>query len=246
MKNISISAWIIDDEERSAKTLKNMLAKVAPAVEVIETYFDPSEADTSIGLPDVIFLDIHMPEVNGITFAQHLWKQTEIVFTTAHADDALQAHEVHPFDYLLKPFSEERLSKVIEELEEKIEKKKESTGTGEHPLADRIMIPTLDAIHFLHISEIVHVEARNNCSAFFMEASKTIVTAKTLRTVEDFLSPINHFFRAHKSHLVNLKYVIRFDNKEDALILKHYEKVFIPVSRDRKRELLELLKARLL
>lgn len=230
MKNIPITSWIIDDEKASASLLELKLKNIAPAVKVTRIFSNAVDLNEAY-LPDVIFLDIEMPNMDGIQFARQLSNQTEIVFTTAYAQYAIDAIDLHPIGYLLKPVNDEKLFEIITRLENKL-LLKGSKRT--------ISISTQDGIFFLEVKDIMYVQSLNNCSKFVLKNSKPLVAAKTLKSIEEILAFYPIFFRPYKSYLVNLQFVDRYIKGEGGkLIMKDGEE--IEVSRQKKAELLLLL-----
>ena len=247
-----LKAIIIDDEQHCVDVLGAMLAKKFAAE--IELAGNASCAAAGKELiaskkPDLVFLDVEMPNETGLDLLMSLDKiDFEVIFTTAHEHYALKAIKLNALDYLLKPFSTEELEEAIEKCKQKksnlfsaeavksLISNLKSPGTE----AKKIGLPTGNGIRFANIRDISHIESENNYSHFFFTDKTKLVVSKTLKEFEDMLEGY-HFFRIHNSHLINLAYVQSFLQKDgDYIILTDGSK--LEVSRRRKAELLEVLK----
>ena len=247
-----LKAIIIDDEQHCVDVLTAMLIKkFAGEIELTGNASNAAKGKQLIALkkPDLVFLDVEMPNETGLDLLMNLDNiDFEVIFTTAHQHYALKAIKLNALDYLLKPFS-------VEELEEAIEKCKQKKQNSFNPEAllslignlrlpvsesKKIGLPTGNGIRFVNIKDISHIESENNYSHFFFTDKTKLVVSKTLKEFEDMLEGY-HFFRIHNSHLINLAYVQSFLQKDgDYIILTDGSK--LEVSRRRKAELLEVLK----
>lgn len=245
-----IGAVIIEDEKKSRETLNGLLDRYCKNVEIL------GEADgyrSGIELikkhkPDVIFLDIQMPDGSGFRLLEEIEKvDFEIIFTTAFDQYAIKAIRYSALDYLLKPIDPEELVNSIK----KVELKKSGSHINKHirVLLDNIRTPesesqkivlsTSDKIHIVDISRIIRCESDNYYTNFILNDGKRILISKTLKENEELLSSHN-FIRPHKSHLINLDYVKSFNRDEGGYILmKDGSKV--PVSRRKREQILEIL-----
>lgn len=248
-----LKAIIIDDEQHCIDVLIAMLKKKFS--DWIELAGSASNADAGRKLiatqrPDLVFIDVEMPNVNGLELLMSLDKiDFEVIFTTAHEQYALKAIKLNALDYLLKPFS-------IDELDEAIKKCTEKKSNTFNPEALRSLIsnlkspgmdnkkiglPTNNGIRFVNIRDINRIESENNYSHFYFTDKTKLIVSKTLKEFEELLEPY-HFYRVHNSHLINLSYVQSFLQKDgDYIVLSDGSK--IEVSRRRKAELMEVLKS---
>lgn len=245
-----IRAIIIEDEKKSRETLRGLLDRFCKNVVII------AEAEGyRAGLdmikeyhPDVIFLDIQMPDGSGFRLLEEIDKvDFEIIFTTAFDQYAIKAIKYSALDYLLKPIDPEELANAIK----KVELKKSGTHVNKHirVLLDNIRTPesesqkivlsTSDKIHIVEVSKIIRCESDNYYTNFFLNDGKKILISKTLKENEELLSGHN-FIRPHKSHLINLDYVKSFNRDEGGYILMKDESK-IPVSRRKRERILEIL-----
>lgn len=236
-----ISAVITDDELKSAELLHLKLKKYCPEVEVLSIFTDPIKAVDFIleKKPDAVFMDIEMPGLNGLGAAKKIGNTSEIIFVTAYEKYSIEAIKLTAFDYLLKPIDEEELKKTIVRLDEKLKLKKQGANkkliNGQF---DKIAVPTLEGIHFLNINDIVRVEAESNYCVFYFNDKRKMIASKTLKQAEEALEGYT-FFRAHKSHLVNLSYISKYIRGEGGTIVLT-DGSEVELSRSRKKEFLEM------
>lgn len=210
-----MKAIVVEDSRLARNGLVRMLAEFK-ALEVIGAAEDVSAAIVLIEQhqPDVIFLDIHMPEQNGFDLLAKMTYEAKIIFTTAYAEYAVQAFEHDSVDYLLKPISKDRLAKAIDKLsnthfkDNKFAVKGEYRQTSELILAlnSRIFVKDNDQCHLIEIINIDYIESCKNYVQVYFEQKKVFVK-KTLNHVETRL-PKQLFFRANRQFIINLKSVV--------------------------------------
>ena len=201
-----LRAIIIDDEESGIETLKILVSRNSEVMRIVAT---TQQAEAGVRLiddykPDVVFLDISMPTMNGFEVLSKVsHKQFKLVFTTAHKEFAIEAIKNRAFDYLLKPIDSEDFKRLLVEL------KKEVIEAGTNVKTE---LPALIEIQlYLKQKEIIRLEASRSYTVFYMESGLRHVASRTLREFEEKLDP-NSFFRCHKSHLINLYKVQKFVN----------------------------------
>lgn len=247
-----IKALIIDDEKASAELLSLKIKKAAPDVQIKGIYHSGRAALDAMELeePDVIFLDIEMPGMDGITVARKLdAENTEIIFTTAYDQYAIEALRIKALDYLLKPVNEKDLEGALLRLRQKLmEKEKIKTAHSIENIFekmqalnthyDKIAISTMEGILFIPVKEIIRVESLNNYSKLYLITGKNIVASKTLKLIEEMLVHYR-FFRPHKSHLVNLEYITKYVRGEGGMIIMA-DGSEVDVSRQRKQDFLKV------
>lgn len=252
---MSLRAIILDDEPHCIDTLSWQLEQYCPEVELISTFKLPLKAleEVSSLKPDVVFLDVEMPRMNGFDWVKQVGEvDFEIVFTTAYDDFAIRAFQVSAFDYLLKPIRKELLELTVGKLVKKSRSKpplqqldilmNSLAGLQQKPQGlPMVALPTLQGLEFFQVAEILRIESDNNYTwLYFNQGSRKLVT-RTMKEMEALLSPHN-FLRVHNSHMVNLlklKQYIRGDG--GSLIMA--DGTSVPVSRSRKEELLKAFEA---
>ncbi len=245
-----IRGIIVEDEIRSRDTLRGLLSRYCKNVEII------AEADSyRSGLaaireqhPDVVFLDIQMPDGSGFKLLEELDEiKFEIIFTTAFDQFAIKAIKYSALDYLLKPIDPEELVSALKKVENKISK----IGVNENiqVLLDnikshdanphKIVLSTFEKIHIIETDNILRCESDNYYTNFFLTDGKQILISKTLKENEAMLGEHN-FIRPHKSHLVNVKYIKGF-LKNDGGYIEMTDGTHIPVSRRKREKIIEII-----
>ncbi|MEO8415465.1 MAG: LytTR family DNA-binding domain-containing protein [Ginsengibacter sp.] len=244
-----LKAILVDDEFSSLQNLGQKLAKFCPDIQVVATAQKPEEAILLIRqhTPDVIFLDIEMPRMNGFRMLDELGQYDfEIVFTTAYNHYAIDAIRISAFDYLTKPIAIKDLQKTVERLalrtklhtRDKMEAFRASLASPKSQ-EEKVAIPTSDGLEFIPIKNIVHVESSSNYSKLFLIDGKKILVTKLLGEFEEMLEPY-HFFRVHNSHLINLSYIKKYTRGEGGQVIMQNDHV-IDISRRKKDEFLKLI-----
>lgn len=256
-----IRAMIIDDEDKGRKLLCNLLEQYCPEVEVVGMADSVASAEQAIGAdkPDLLFLDIVMPNENGFDLLERIaGTDLEVIFTTAYDQFAIRAIRACALDYLLKPIDCEELRKAVERANARIGEKKRGNMTDTRlsmlarntenqpgtPL--KIAFPTAGGIRFLDIDDIFACKADGNYTTVFLAGKEKLeLVSKPLRDFEDLLSGC-HFMRTHRSYLVNLRHVAEYrrsgairsaDGEGGCVVLTNGVKV--PVSREKRKILNE-------
>lgn len=238
-----LNCVIIDDEQHCIDTLSVMLKEVyAKSVRLLGTACDSRKAAALIAhhQPQIVFMDVEMPHINGIQL-MHSFVQRNfaVVFTTAHDKYALQALKTEAVDYLLKPISFVELGEAIEKATLRLKQMEPVAAKKINPVHQKLLLPTNNGLFAADINDIIRVESNSNYSNFYIGNKPKIVVSKTLKEYEEILTP-SGFFRVHLSHLINLRFVEYFHpGLEEYVILKNGEK--IEVSRRRKVEFLQKL-----
>jgi two-component system LytT family response regulator len=238
----TLKAILIDDEKNNLINLEQLLKAYCPMVEVVATAMNAAEGKSLLlqHHPDLVFLDIQMPEKNGFELLRELHQYDfEVIFVTAFDQYAIQAVRFAAVDYLLKPLNIEELQAAVaralansrdkkknlqlENLIQLLQEKKE-----EH----RIALTTMKETRFIRTSEILRCESSNNYTIFFLASGEKLTASRPIFEYEELLKEYG-FIRCHQSHLVNRKYVKSWV-KEDGgyLLLDNGHQV--PVSRNKK------------
>lgn len=210
-----MNAIVVEDSRLARDGLIRMLAEFNE-IEVIGAAEDVSTALSLIEKhqPEIIFLDIHMPEQNGFELLAKMTYEAKIIFTTAYAEYAVQAFEHNSVDYLLKPISKDRLTKAISKLSNKNLRRYKAEVIDEYEqnnetvlaLNSRIFVKDNDQCHLIKIVNIDYVESCKNYVQVYFEQKKTFVK-KTLNHVEIRL-PKQLFFRVNRQFIINLQSVV--------------------------------------
>jgi two-component system LytT family response regulator len=240
---------IIEDEDQKRLALRQMLAEIRPDVEILDEAADIKTGKAIIekNSPDLVFLDIALPDGTGFDLLESFpLINFKVIFITAYQEYAVKAFKFSAVDYLLKPVSAEELLNAIEKVEHILTAEyslKLNTLLNNHRSTNkndkRIILKTMDKIHVVRIKEIVRCQSDGSYCHFFLFDESRITVSKPLKEYDNLLTE-SGFFRVHKSHLINLQLINRFDKSEGGyVIMKVGEKV--PVSHYRKDALLEHL-----
>ncbi|MFB6306881.1 MAG: LytR/AlgR family response regulator transcription factor [Flavobacteriales bacterium] len=209
-----ITAFIVDDERLVRRELKEILVQDS-RVEVIGEASKPQEAIDLIeeNEPELLFLDIKMPQMDGFELLQKLDKVPFVIFVTAYDEYAIKAFEVNALDYLLKPVDKERLEKTIQKVIEKIEQEeKENIKTQKGVLSenDRIFLKDNDKCWFVNLKDIRLFESEGNYVKVYFENKKPLIL-KSLQSLENRLDS-KSFFRVSRKHILNLNWIEKIDS----------------------------------
>ncbi len=159
---------------------------------------------------EIVFLDINMPNLSGMSMVKILNTQPKIIFTTAYSEYAIESYEVNAVDYLLKPFSFERFTKAAFKAIDLIEKSKTSLGAELKPNEEQqIFIKSEGKIYPVLLSEILYCEAKKNYTKIVLKNDKTYLPLVPLSKLEEELKELSHhFIRAHRSFIVSSKGIV--------------------------------------
>lgn len=199
---MKIQTYLLDDEPLAVAELKAMLAN-HKELDIIGTSNDPETAvkELNASSPDLLFLDINMPGMNGFQVLEQLENVPEVIFVTAYDEFAIKAFEINALDYLLKPLSQERLKESLEKALKRLD-----TGKVQKLQSDqRIFIKDGEACHFVPIPEIEWMESVGNYVQVYYSKGRPLLH-RSLNYLEERL-PADIFFRANRQSIFNVKYV---------------------------------------
>jgi two-component system LytT family response regulator len=206
-------ALVIDDERLARKELINLLSQF-DQVEVVGEANNVDDAKEKIEAlsPDVVFLDIQMPEKTGFDLLEELDNVPHVIFTTAYDEYALQAFQVNALDYLLKPVEQKRLGEAIERLQKKLSesaKKHDETSAARQGnklgLEDQVFVKDGDRCWFVKLSNVRLFESDGNYIKVYFDTFKPMIH-KSLNALDERLDE-KSFFRASRKHIINLSWV---------------------------------------
>lgn len=241
-----IKAIIIDDEHHSCDALKMLLDKCCPQVQVAAISHSANEGLKKINdlTPDLIFLDIEMPYMNGFQMLEQLSTiDFEIIFTTSYDQYAITAFKFSALDYLLKPVDRLELEKAVQKVSKKInpvisqqlEILLQKINQPSMPV-QRIALPTMQGLEFVPVESIISCSSSNNYTEFFLTGKKRLLVSRTLKETEDMLAD-HAFLRVHHSHIVNLNAITRYVRGEGGYLVMA-DGSSVDVSRSRKELLM--------
>src|SRR5436190_13617142 len=226
-----------------------LLEKCCSQVQVIATCYSGAEAIEAINEqnPQLIFLDIEMPHMNGFQMLEQIPEiNFEIIFTTSYDQYAITAFKFSALDYLLKPVDREELQKAVEKVSKKInpvisELLQILLQKINHPGVpiQRIALPTMQGLEFVHVDSIIRCTASDNYTEFYFDNKAKRLVSRTLKDVEDMLTDYA-FLRVHNSHIVNVNAVTRYIKGEGGYLVMS-DGATVDVSRSRKELLMQRL-----
>ncbi len=237
---MNIRYILIDDEVNNLENLQFLLEQHCPGLVPAGTARSAAEGLQLIKeqSPDLVFLDIQMPEQTGFDLLRLLDRVSfEVIFVTAYDQYGIQAIKFSALDYLLKPIDVGELKQAVEKATEKMIAKQQGNNISnllaylQQPKQEspRIALPTRKATHYVKLDEIVRCEASDNYTLFFLHQGERMLVSKTLKEYADLLQSYG-FQRSHQSHLVNMRFVKSL-LKEDGGTLLLQDKTKIPISR---------------
>jgi two-component system LytT family response regulator len=244
-----LKAIVIDDEEKSLKTLVMILKEYCPGLDVVSEAKSALEGIREINLhkPDLVFLDIEMPNGSGFEMLESLPERNfDVIFVTAYNHYALKAIKCNASDYIIKPVDVQELVECVDKIIKRRDSNlKESPDVekllksirGKRPA--RLAVPTADGTEFISIREIIRIEAERSYCVIYMCGNRKLLLSRSLSDIEASLDK-EMFFRAHKSHLVNLEHIkkhVRFDG--GYIIMDDESKV--ELSRRKREEFLQVM-----
>lgn len=207
-----LKAILVDDEESARNVLFNLLKRSCPNLEIVASCENVPEAVKEIKRhqPDLLFLDIEMPEYAGYEIVDFFDEiNFEIIFTTAYDQYAIKAFEISAIDYILKPINRQRLIESVKKASEKIgnDKRMEQLNLLVSSMKDeevsRIVISELGNKRVIEINNILAIEAQGAYSIIHLKNEKEIIASKNLKHFENLLEEAKSFFRSHKSWIIN-------------------------------------------
>ncbi|MEM7374742.1 MAG: LytTR family DNA-binding domain-containing protein [Bacteroidota bacterium] len=246
-----IRSIIIDDEEDARVSLKLLLDKFCPEVELVDMCPDPR-----IGLeailahdPDLVFLDVQMPHMSGFDLLEKIESpRFQTIFVTAHDKYAIKAIRFSALDYLLKPVDMDELLSAVARVN--------SNQSAEMPLSNgyhgvlhnvkhrlgqdgKLAIPTSEGMAFINIRDIIHCEADGSYTRLHVQDKKPMLVSKKLKDFENILDP-NAYCRVHHSNMINLSHVERYVKGEGGYVIMSNGQQ-VDISRRKKEEFMKLI-----
>ena len=245
-----IRTIIIEDEPVSRDMLTLMLQRYKADIDIVDICSNPTDGIESIAKhqPELIFLDIQMPKMNGFDMLKKVPDiNFEVIFTTAFDQYAINAIRISALDYLLKPIDDEDLGIAIAKCKERLLTKKPAHQfenlfnnlTNKNPLDKTLALSASDGISFIKMSDILRVEANGRYAKFYLLNKETILVSKTLGDFEEILSA-NQFFRIHDSSIINLNHVKKYIRGDGGTVLLS-DNTELDVARRRKEEFVKLI-----
>jgi two-component system, LytTR family, response regulator len=243
-----IKAICVDDEMHCLKTLDMLLKEYCPEVEVMEKCRDAATGLKAIEKfkPDLLFLDIEMPHMNGFEMLERFSGISfAVIFTTSYDEYAIKAIRFSALDYLLKPIEPNELIRAVTRVQEN----RHLPGAeqfqmllkqihGNTPGFTKVAVPTAEGFELISSDQVLYCEANDNYTHFYLKNKTKIIACRTLKEIEEQLKDFNFFVRVHNSFMVNLNEVTKYVRGEGGYLVMSNNST-ISVSRSRKDSLLK-------
>ncbi len=243
-----MTAIIVDDEKHCREVMEHLLHKHCKDVKITASCSNGAEALTALekDTPDILFLDIEMPGMNGFELIEKFHHpEFEIVFTTAYNEYAIKAIKHSALDYLLKPVDKDELILTVQRAKEhkvlkashRVESLLEMLNLNKN--TKRFAVPTIEGLIMVDSEKILYCESDSAyCRIYLLNQSMPLVISKTLKEVEEVLHN-QDFCRIHHSYFINMKCVQKYIRGEGGEVVLN-NGIHLPVSRSRKQEFLNL------
>lgn len=239
-------AIIIDDEEDSRSNTRNMLQNYCPEVEIVGEAENGPDGKLKIQelKPQVVFLDINMPGMNGFQMLEGIYNRDFcVIFLTAYSEHGITAVKAGATDYLLKPLMLSELQSAIHKVAQHYDAKAALAGTAKTD-ADKnlILINHSKGFTLVDLKDIVWLEASDNYTNLYLNGQRKIVASKTLKEFEAIL-PLSDFFRIHRSAVININFVKEYSNHEGGEVIL-LDGTHVQVSKARIQEFGDFIKTK--
>ena len=243
-----LRAVLIDDDESNLSGLSEKLRNHCHQIEIIALCDNAQDGITAIESqhPDVVFLDIEMPVMNGFVMLQQLvYKNFELIFVTAYDNYAIKAIRYSALDYLVKPVELEELKSAVSKAEANRSNRPADSQIElllewlqkKRPM--RISIPTAEGLQFINLEDIVYLEASNNYTNIYLSTRQKFLVSRTLKDLEEILPP-ETFLRIHHSNIINKCFVERYIRGEGGQVVMRNGNV-LDVSKRKKAAFLQAI-----
>ncbi len=244
-----LRAIIVDDEIDAINLIKSILEEYCPQVEVLTTADSAVKAKVEIERlnPDLVFLDVEMPNANGFELLESIEKpKFDVIFITAYNHYAIKAIKYSAADYILKPIDIDELVNAVKSVDE-VRKERLSSPDFQTllenirtPIPKKLAIPTGKGIEYINTNQIIRIEADRSYSIVYIKDASKIVVSRSLVEYHELLHD-NNFFRPHNSHLINLEHV-KLYSRNDGGYIEMIDGSIVSLARSKKELFLERMK----
>jgi two-component system LytT family response regulator len=235
-----MTAIIVDDEFHGRENLRLIIETYCPEIDIKDCASSVISAIEMVKIqkPEVVFLDINMPMLDGFDFLNEFeCRDFLVVFVSAHQEYGINAVKANAFDYLLKPINIKELKVCVKKLLHYKEQKEASKISTKN---NNLVIPSSHGFEVLHIDDILRLEADGCYTKIITKDKKTSFVSRILKDFELSL-PKETFFRVHKSHLINLKYIKNYSNLSGGFVTM-IDNCKVEISRRKSSEFLHQVK----
>jgi two-component system LytT family response regulator len=238
---------VIDDQEFCIEVIRDMIAEFCPDVKIEAVCQSGKEGIKAIKKfnPDLIILDVEMPEMDGFEMLKKIKNPSfEVIFTTSFDKYSIQAIRFSALDYLLKPVVAHELRSAIDRIGKKQNKyfSRQSSSLFQHLHATRrplnqVALPSSDGLIFIVVPDIIHCESDSNYTTLYLKSKEKIIVTKTLKEVENLLEG-SDFFRIHHSHLININHIKKYVRGNAGYVIMS-DGSHVNIARNKKDEFME-------
>lgn len=233
---------IVDDSRLARKELADLLKDI-PNTKVIAEAVDVNSAIAAINIhkPDLVLLDIHLPDGDGFDVLEKSDFTPQVIFTTAYEQHALRAFDFNALDYLLKPVTLERLTTAIQKsIGKQNDIRQTSVATAPKTRTDQIFVRDGEHCHFIRLSDLRLINVEGNYVRLYFLSTKAML-ARSMNYIEEKLDP-QVFFRANRQQIINMDYVAKIEPwLNEGLLIKLTDGTEVEVSRRQARDLKQRL-----
>ena len=233
-----LTSIIVDDELHGRENLKTIIDTYCKEVEVLSTAKSAIEGKELVlqKSPDIVFLDVNMPVLDGFDFLEQFDNRNFfVVIVSAHTDYGIRAVKFQADDYLLKPINIKELKQTIKKLSVIKKEKDNSSGSD---VSSKIALPLCHGFEVFEVNDIIRFEADGCYTKVYMNEGKNLYISKTLKEFESMV-PGELFYRVHKSHLINMRYVKEF-SKIDGGSVKLKDGSIVEISRRKASDFIKV------
>lgn len=244
-----IKAILVDDEKNALEMMEWLIKTYCPQVEIIAMCSSAEAGIAAINehTPDVVFLDIEMPKMNGFDMLEQFEQMFfDVVFCTAYDQFAIKAFRYSALNYLLKPVDPEDLKQTVQRIEQKknppvkeqFELLLQQIKMQSKSTPQRIALTTGDGLIFVPTADIIYCEAESNYTNVVLNDGKKILVSKVLKDIDEALSG-DDFYRVHSSYLININRIKKLVRGDGGYLIMDNDAT-VNISRSRKQEFMEL------
>ena len=213
-----LTCIIVDDEPLAVKMMESFVAKT-PDLKLLGSFTDSVEAINAVKeqKPNLLFLDIQMPDLNGMELAHMIPAETRVVFTTAFKEYAFESYEVSALDFLLKPIRYNKFMVAVEKAKEWFAKSESPVSQHPSPITNHpsaIFVRVDGELRNITISDIIYVNGMKDYVMFYLDSEpKPLITHLTMKAVEEMLPP-EKFLRVHRSYIIAVDKIRKVDRND--------------------------------
>jgi two-component system LytT family response regulator len=239
-----LKAIIIEDETKARRVLEELVKEYCPEIEIVASVDSVPEGVKAIKKlePNLVFLDIEMPQYNGFQLFDFIEDVNfEVIFTTAYQEYAIQAFEVSAIAYLLKPIQIEKLVQAIEKVKEKNSQQSKEriqvmkSALGQEKVS-KVALPISEGFLFVELNDIMYLNAEGAYTTIILRDGRKFLVSRNIKSFEEIFN-YSFFFRPHRSYLINLNAVKQFIRQDGGYILMENGDS-VSISKEKKEEFL--------